>query len=298
MNNQKQDFVQSFQLDKIGMRGRVVKLSESITQIIAQHDYPDWVAFKMVECILLNAAIASSIKLRGNLSLQIRSEGAIKLIATDYTAPEGENGLPSLRGYARFDAAEYADKMPEFVKSIFGIIIDQKTGTQPYQGITPIKDGLTDAAVDYFDQSEQIPTRFHVEIHKDKLAGVWRGGVVMVQRLAGEGGINAVANDDDHIKRVEALLGTLTADELLSDELSSEELIYRLFHEDEPTANPAQKVQFHCSCSEEKVRNSLSIYSQKDLKHMYNDDGMVTADCQFCGSHYVMDPKTLGFEAE
>lgn len=298
MNTQKQDFVQSFQLDKIGMRGRVVKLSQSITDIIAQHDYPDWVAFKMIESILLNTAIASSIKLRGQLSLQIRSEGAIKLIATDFTAPEGKDDLPSLRGYARFDEAEYSENKPEFVKSIFGIIIDQKTGAQPYQGITPIKDGLTDAAVDYFDQSEQIPTRFHVEIHKDELAGIWRGGVIMVQRLAGEGGVNAVANNDDHIKRIEVLLGTVTAEELLSDELSSEELIYRLFHEDEPTANPAQKLHFNCSCSEEKVRSSLSIYSQKDLKHMYNDEGMVTADCQFCGSHYVMDPKTLGFEAK
>jgi len=24
----------------------------------------------------------------------------------------------------------------------------------------------------------------------------------------------------------------------------------------------------------------------------------LTADCQFCGTHYVLDPATLGFEAE
>ncbi|MEM8537517.1 MAG: Hsp33 family molecular chaperone HslO, partial [Pseudomonadota bacterium] len=27
------------------------------------------------------------------------------------------------------------------------------------------------------------------------------------------------------------------------------------------------------------------------------DEGTVTADCQFCGSHYTMDPASLGFEA-
>jgi molecular chaperone Hsp33 len=32
---------------------------------------------------------------------------------------------------------------------------------------------------------------------------------------------------------------------------------------------------------------------------MIRDDGTITADCQFCGAHYVFeDPSTLGFEAE
>jgi len=31
---------------------------------------------------------------------------------------------------------------------------------------------------------------------------------------------------------------------------------------------------------------------------MTTEEGTVTADCQFCGAHYVMDPKSVGFEAE
>jgi molecular chaperone Hsp33 len=45
------------------------------------------------------------------------------------------------------------------------------------------------------------------------------------------------------------------------------------------------------------VRQSLSIYSAKDIEKMTTDDGQVTADCQFCGAHYVLDPKSVGFEA-
>ena len=30
---------------------------------------------------------------------------------------------------------------------------------------------------------------------------------------------------------------------------------------------------------------------------MTTDEGTVTADCQFCGAHYVFAPNTLGFEA-
>ena len=45
------------------------------------------------------------------------------------------------------------------------------------------------------------------------------------------------------------------------------------------------------------MRQSLSIYSAKDIAHMTTDEGIVTADCQFCGAHYEFDPNSLGFEA-
>ena len=45
------------------------------------------------------------------------------------------------------------------------------------------------------------------------------------------------------------------------------------------------------------MRDTLSIYSAKDIAHMTTDEGIVTADCQFCGAHYEFDPNSLGFEA-
>ena len=76
------------------------------------------------------------------------------------------------------------------------------------------------------------------------------------------------------------------------------DLLVRLFHEDSPRVFDAQPVTFGCTCSADRVRESLSIYSAKDIGHMTTDEGIVTADCQFCGAHYEFDPKTLGFEAE
>jgi len=42
----------------------------------------------------------------------------------------------------------------------------------------------------------------------------------------------------------------------------------------------------------------LSIYSAKDIATMTKEDGRVTADCQFCGSHYDLDPATVGSQAK
>jgi molecular chaperone Hsp33 len=70
-----------------------------------------------------------------------------------------------------------------------------------------------------------------------------------------------------------------------------------LFHEEQPRVYDAQPVKFGCSCSEDAVRQSLSIYSAKDIGTMTTEEGTVTADCQFCGAHYIFKPETLGFEA-
>jgi molecular chaperone Hsp33 len=76
------------------------------------------------------------------------------------------------------------------------------------------------------------------------------------------------------------------------------QLLLRLFHDEGPRIFDIQPVIFGCTCSDDRVRQSLSIYSAKDIRHMTTDDNQVTADCQFCGAHYTFDPKTLGFEAK
>ena len=46
------------------------------------------------------------------------------------------------------------------------------------------------------------------------------------------------------------------------------------------------------------MRQSLSIYSARDIATMTTDEGRVTADCQFCGAHYDLDPSSVGLEVE
>ena len=93
------------------------------------------------------------------------------------------------------------------------------------------------------------------------------------------------------------LLGTVAELELLGPTVQPTELLVRLFHEEAPRVFDPQRVEFGCTCSEDRVRGTLSIYSAKDIGHMTTEDGKVTADCQFCGAHYEFDPASLGFEA-
>jgi molecular chaperone Hsp33 len=86
--------------------------------------------------------------------------------------------------------------------------------------------------------------------------------------------------------------------ELVGPQVAPTDLLIRLFHEDRPRVFDPQPIRFGCTCSEERVRESLSIYTAEDLADMITEDGVVTADCQFCSAHYVLDPKTLGIQPD
>ena len=315
------DTVLPFQLDRSDIRGRVARLDGVLEDVLRQHDYPAMVEGLVAEMALLTALIGQSIKLRWKLSLQVRSNGPVRLIATDYYGPN-EDGEPGrIRAYASYDADaldETADPFTQIGNGYFAILIDQGPDMAPYQGLTPIAGGsLSACAETYFAQSEQIPTSFSLSYGRNQMPGEdvhWRAGGVMLQHmpkaspeLKGEGGsgedglltANDVLDDDEgeNWNRANVLLSTVEDMELIGPTVQPTELLVRLFHEEEPRVFDAQPVKFGCTCSSDRVRQSLSIYSAKDIATMTTDEGTVTADCQFCGAHYVFAPETLGFEA-
>ncbi len=315
------DTVLPFQLDRSDVRGRVARLDGVLDQILSQHDYPAQIEALVAEMALLTALIGQTMKLRWKLSLQVRGDGGARIIATDYYAPQKEGELARIRAYASFDEEKLDPNAPAFDqigRGYFAILIDQGQGTTPYQGITPISGGsLTACAETYFAQSEQLPTRFELSFGKSQMRGGaegWRAGGVMLQHMpkaspfvASEGGsgeeglltASDILDEDegDNWNRANVLLDSVDDLELIGPTVQPTELLVRLFHEEQPRVYDPQTVKFGCSCSSDRVRESLSIYSAKDIAHMTTDEGIVTADCQFCGAHYEFDPKTLGFEA-
>ncbi|MCZ8151483.1 MAG: Hsp33 family molecular chaperone HslO [Rhodobacteraceae bacterium] len=315
------DTVLPFQLDRSDIRGRVARLDGVLDQVLKQHAYPPQIEALVAEAALLTALIGQTIKLRWKLSLQIRGNGPARLIATDYYGPSEDGQSARIRAYASFDRDRLdpaAAPFSQIGKGYLAVLIDQGEGTVPYSGITPIAGGsLSACAETYFAQSEQLPTRFAVTFGKSQVPGAaphWRAGGVMLQHMpkaspftaqgegTGEGGLLTHADilsgdESENWTRANLLLDTVEEMELIGPSVQPTDLLVRLFHEEEPRVFDAQPVRFGCSCSEDKVRNSLSIYSAKDIATMTTPEGIVTADCQFCGAHYELDPKTVGFEA-
>lgn len=313
------DTVLPFQLDAADIRGRIARLDGVLDGILKQHEYPPAIEALVAEMALLTALIGQTIKLRWKLSLQVQSKGAVRMIATDYYGPDEEGHPAKIRAYASFDPEKVTDAAPfdQLDEGYFAVMIDQGKGMTPYQGITPLAGGsLSKCAEAYFAQSEQLPTRFALSFGRSTEAGGsehWRAGGIMLQHLPkaspfaakGEGTGEVLQAEDivhgdeeENWTRVNVLLNTVEDIELVGPSVAPSDLLFRLFHEETPRVFEAQPVRFGCTCSEARVRQSLSIYSMKDIEKMTTDEGRVTADCQFCGAHYDLDPATLGFDNE
>ncbi len=315
------DTVLPFQLDNSDIRGRVARLDNVLDGVLKQHAYPPQVEALVAEMALLTAMIGQTIKLRWKLSLQVQSKGAVRMIATDYFGPTAEGEPAMIRAYASYDADKLTNRAPfdQVGEGYFAILIDQGKGMAPYQGITPLAGGSLRACAEaYFAQSEQLPTRFALSFGKSTEASGgehWRAGGVMLQHMpkaspfakgaegSGEEGLlharDLIDGDDkENWNRVNLLLDTVEDLELIGPSVAPTDLLVRLFHEETPRVFEGQPVRFGCTCSEERVRQSLSIYSARDIEKMTTEDGRVTADCQFCSAHYDLDPATVGFEAE
>ncbi|KJZ19393.1 Hsp33 family molecular chaperone HslO [Loktanella sp. S4079] len=316
------DTVLPFQLDASDIRGRVARLDGVLEQVLSQHDYPQVIEALVAEMALLTALIGQTMKLRWKLSLQVRGSGAARLIATDYYAPTDDGQPARIRAYASFDDERLdrdAEPFSQIGDGYFAILIDQGEGMTPYQGITPIAGGsLAKCAETYFAQSEQLPTRFSLSYGRSQMPGEdahWRAGGVILQHMpkaspsvSGEGGSGEAGLLDasdildeaegENWTRANTLLDTVDEIELIGPTVTPTDLLVRLFHEEQPRVFDAQPISFGCTCSDDRVRQSLSIYSAKEIGTMVTPEGTVTADCQFCGAHYVFDPATLGFEAK
>jgi molecular chaperone Hsp33 len=316
------DAILPFRLGRANMRGRVVRLDRTLGTILGQHRYPAPVAALVAEAVIVTALVGQAVKLRWRFSLQVRGEGPVRLIATDYFAPERAGEPARIRAYAGFDRGDVASaRLAPFAllgKGAFGVTIDQGPDMRPYQGITPLAGGsLASCAETYFAQSEQLATRFAVvgaEAQEPGGPPRWRAGGMMIQQMPEMGGhapdapsgadglmtaddVAAMGSREEDWSRVNILMATMDAHELVGPHVSPEALLLRLFHEEVPSVYAAQPVQFGCTCSPERVEAAMAQYSAKDIAHMTTEEGNLTADCQFCGAHYEFDPATLGFEA-
>jgi molecular chaperone Hsp33 len=295
------DFVQSFQIEGMNVRGRVVHLTGVAERVLGAHGYPDIVSGLVAEALTLAALLGASLKFNGMLTLQTRSSGAVRMIVADYSTP----GV--VRACATFDREAVAalGASPSFADLVgegsLAITIDPGEDMERYQGVVPLDEaGLAQSAVGYFERSEQIPTAIKVSAAMLSERGhgtgpAWRAGGIMIQNLAALGGTQTVAPDvaEEAWTRASALFATVDGLELVDPQVESERLLYRLFHEDGVRAFGHQPIEFGCRCSAERVKSVLVRYSPQELSDLMEDDGSIGATCEFCSTTYRIRPDEL-----
>lgn len=298
------DFVRSFQIEGMNVRGRIVHLTDLTDRVLAAHAYPESVSRVVGEALALTALLGASLKFDGVLTLQTRSEGPLRMLVADYSS------TGALRACATFDreAIEGLGPTPAFEdlvgkKGSLAITIDPGGDMERYQGIVPLDGtGLGEAATIYFEQSEQIPTRIRLSVATLLSRGDpegrprWRAGGIVIQNLAALGGRDAPkpGHDlDEDWNRASILFSTIEPHELVDPQVEAERLLFRLYHEDGVRVFETQGLRFGCRCSADRVSSVLSQYPEAEVRELAEGDGLVRATCEFCSTVYSFRPDDL-----
>jgi molecular chaperone Hsp33 len=315
------DTILPFEVKALDLRGRVVRLGPAVDTILRSHDYPVPVAKLLGEAITLAVLLGASLKFEGRFILQTQSDGPVRMLVVDYTTPG------KVRACARFDkdrvaaaiSAGTTDTGALLGRGHMAMTIDQGPEMSRYQGLVEL-DGkpFEEAAHEYFLRSEQIPTRIRLAVGEEMSASPggarhrWRAGGLLVQFLpkaqerarqpdldpgdAPAGTTPHTVPEDDAWVEGRSLVATVEDIELLDPSLSTERLVYRLFHERGVRVFRDVELKAECSCSREGVTNMLRSFSQDDRDHMV-ENGVITVTCEFCSSVYVFEPQSIADES-
>lgn len=280
------DRVLAFTVAARHARGRVVRLGPVLETVLSAHDYPKVVKHLLAEALVLTTLMGSLLKdEQSQITFQAQAEGgAVDLLVCDYR--EGE-----VRGYLRHDPERVAALEEDcsleamFGKGYLAITFDLATSGERYQGVVPLEGAsLAQACENYFALSEQLPTLIRVTVRSNG-PRCTAGGMLLQHLPDGEEGKERLHAKEDHPdwEHVAVLGGSVRNEELVDPVLTLEQLVWRLFHEeDEVRVEPLALLQRGCRCSVEHYRSVLSSFPEDQRAEMRDEDGTIPVDCAFC----------------
>ncbi len=281
------DTLRRFVFERYPFRGQVVHLGPAWQAMMEHHDYPPQVRDTLGEAVAAAALLSSTLKFEGLLSLQLRGEGPMHLMSVECT-----DGL-AMRAVARFrDVPDTRDLRVLSGNGTLTVTVESDNLANRYQGIVPLAGAsMADCLREYFESSEQWPTRLWLRASADGVSGL------LLQRLPmqlkpstlPESGAGVIPADEveDAWHRVQLVADTVTEKEL--GELEDRDLLRRLFAEDDVRMFEGAPVYFRCRCSRERVENMLRSLGQAEVDSVLEEFGQVEVRCEFCSRAYRLD---------
>jgi molecular chaperone Hsp33 len=305
------DLVLPFGTVRSRVAGRVVRLGHVVDEILAAHDYPEPISAILGQAVALTALLGQQLQDGGRLIVQTKTDGPLGFLVVQFETPG------RLRGYASYDAERLAalEKAGAITDGALigsgrlAMTIDPGGEQESHQGIVALEgSGLAEAALDYFRQSEQLPTFIRLAAARQFVGRSgstpsrwhWRAGGLIVQHVPAAGGetqqkpamsgeerdASLEGEHDDDWNRVQILAATVEDHELLDPTLTPERLLIRLFNEEGVRVSPVLPLEAKCRCSHQRIGSFLDAFSDEEREGLREADGAITVKCEFCSKSY------------
>ncbi len=272
------DQLQRFIFDDYQIRGEIAQAHNSFQEIIKNHDYSSEVANLLGELLIATSLLTATLKFEGKIAVQLQGDGPLSLAVIN------ANQDQELRGTARVEGETAGLSFKQLIgKGHLMITISPEDGER-YQGIVALeKDSLAACLEDYFVQSEQLATRIILHAENGETA---KAAGLLLQTLPA-----VDDNHEDDFHHVCALASTLKQEELFS--LNSDDVLYRLYHQEKVRLFEAQTISFKCSCSKERCISSLASIAPEEIMEILNERGAIDMHCEYCATDYHFEVNDL-----
>ena len=277
--------------------GRIVRLKDVLEQILSKHQYPENVSMALAETTALAALCAARLKFDGLFTLQLQGNGPVSLLVADVMA-DGK-----IRATAKFDqeklnnaknlrkTQDIIEETPHLVGGGYlALTLDEQNGLPPYQGVVDLQgNNLSEIALRYFKNSEQIDTLIKLFVSKPKNSKFPVAGGILLQKVPLKGGRQNTDETAQTWEDAKAFLDTLKADEMFDTKLTQPDILHRLFHQHHLSISGNKTYTFGCRCSREKLKKTLLSFGTDEINSLCDAQGKIIATCHFCSQKYIFD---------
>lgn len=286
------DTLRRFLFENLAVRGELVHLDATWQAVLERHDYPLPVQNVLGQLMSAVSLLIATLKFNGQLIAQIKGDGPVSLLVVEGTSDKTLRATASLKE----GVDDFSD---ETLQGLFGdarlvITLEPKQGER-YQGIVTLTgENLAGALTDYLLRSEQLDTDLWLAADSKQAAGLLIQKLPETEKTKLKSDSNILtfesageSIDIDGWNRIQQLSSTIKDEELL--ELSAEEIIHRLYHEEDVRMFEPELISFRCSCSRERVANMLRSLGAEEVQNIIKEQSKIEVACEFCNHNYSFD---------
>lgn len=266
------DSQRRFILEHTNVRGIITHLDNSWRSMLEGRNYPPIIQELLGQAATAICLLSATLKSNSSLTLQIQNGNPVTLLVMQVNESQHFRGMAEWQGEITNSTLEKLCHGGQLT-----ITIEQDSGER-YQSIVDMhQTSLAKALHNYFQQSEQLPTDLWLATNSQHAAGL------LLQALPEQ----HEDDDPDAWNRACQLANTITNEELL--ELPAEELLHRLYHEEDIRLYESSPVAFRCSCSRDHMANNLRNLGEQEIQNILEGQGSISVNCGFCQQQYEFD---------
>jgi molecular chaperone Hsp33 len=270
------DSLQHFLFENTPIRGNIVHLNHTYQQVLQHQTLPIVLKQALGELMAASALLSATLKMEGAMVLQLQSKGALKLLVVECSS------ALEMRATAKWAGEITGETFLDLIQNgQFVITLDPKQG-EAYQGIVPIEgETISGMLESYMLRSQQIDTSLWLHCDGENASGM------LLQKLPEQMEQDHLYQDHDAWNRLNHLATTVTNSELQN--LGPEQLLTRLFFDEEVRLFESKPTQFNCSCSKTKVGAMLRMLGVDEVNSILAERENIEVNCDFCNKQYVFD---------